>query len=244
VVEDEESLGKMVQKMLSAMAYRVDYSSSSQRALKRFQDGEAFDLVISDVVMPHMNGKELSDAILKINPQQKILFMSGFADDVIAQHGILDPSQPFIQKPFSARQIAPLIYKLVSASQQNLKLLILDDEEGICKLFQRSCERRGHICDKACAMTTALQLISKNKYDMLLVDMNLNELSGSEAIQAIRERACDTPIILLSGMIQPGTLDGLGDRGVIRAFEKSFDNTPILQFIENYIQKQRDGIVS
>jgi len=238
VVEDEESLGKMVQKMLSSMGYRVEYTGSSLRALKRFQDGESFDLVISDVVMPQMNGKELSDAILKINPQQKILFMSGFADDVIAQHGILDPSLPFIQKPFSARQIAPIIYKLVNASQQNLRLMILDDEEGICKLFQRSSEKRGHICDKACTMSAAMRLLAEHKYDMLLVDMNLNELSGSEAIKTIRDSGCDTPIIILSGMIQPGTLDGFGDSGVIRAFEKSFDNTPILRYIENYIQQQ------
>jgi len=236
VVEDEEALGRMVQRMISALGYSVECTHSSLKALQRFQNNEHFDLVVTDVVMPNMNGKELSDAILEINPQQKILFMSGFADDVIAQHGILDPSLPFIQKPFSSKTIAPIIFKLLGNAKSQLQLMIIDDEIGICKLFQRSCEKRGHRCDKACKIGDALSLVGSKQYDMLLVDMNLSDCTGIEAIRMIRQKGCNAPAILLSGMLQPGMYDNMDDLGIVRAFEKSFDNAPLLKLIEDYFQ--------
>jgi len=242
VVEDEEALCRIVQKMLQNLGYSVESTGSSLDALKRLDSGEQFDLVITDVVMPEMNGKELADAMLKLNPAQKILFVSGFADDVIAQHGILDPSLPFIQKPFSAKTIAPTIQKLLRDSQASLNLLILDDEEGICKLFQRSAAKRGHHSDAAGKLSEALDLLPKNQYDMLLVDMNLNGCSGIEAIQSIRETGCTTPIVILSSMVQGSTFDNLHKLGVLKVFEKSFDNNPILEYIEKFIQERAAGI--
>ncbi len=63
VVEDEEALGRIVQKMLLSMGYNVTSSGSSLHALKILEEGEHFDLIITDVVMPAMNGKELANAI-------------------------------------------------------------------------------------------------------------------------------------------------------------------------------------
>ncbi|MDD4668116.1 MAG: PAS domain S-box protein [Candidatus Cloacimonetes bacterium] len=237
VVEDEEALGRIVQKMLLSMGYNVTSSGSSLHALKILEEGEHFDLIITDVVMPAMNGKELANAIHTRFPEQKILFMSGFADDVIAQHGILDPNLPFIQKPFSAKTIAPVIHKLLSDTSNSYKLMILDDEEGICKLFQRSSTKRGHHCDAANTISEAIGLLSQNNYDMLLIDMNLKAISGPEAIRKIRDIGCKTPIIVLSGIIQSSYLEQLKDLNIVKIFEKGFDNTPILKFIENYLKR-------
>ena len=236
IVEDEDALCKILQKMLTNLGYKVECNNSSLLALKRFERGEKFDIVITDVVMPSMNGKDLADAIRRINPEQKMIYMSGFADDVIAQHGIIDPDLPFIQKPFSAKLIGPLISGLLAESNAKLKLLILDDEEGICKLFQRSCHKRGHECDKAGSPAEALALLSRNQYDMLLVDLNLGGVNGLDTIAEIRELGCKAPVILLSGMLQEGIFDRFESLGVLRAFEKSFDNTPILQYIESHLQ--------
>jgi YesN/AraC family two-component response regulator len=68
------------------------------------------DLVITDVVMPGMTGKELVERLRSIRPGQRFLYMSGYTDNVIGHHGVLDPDTPFLQKPFTdIRDIAARI---------------------------------------------------------------------------------------------------------------------------------------
>ena len=66
----------------------------------------AIDLVVTDVVMPEMNGREMADRLLNIRPDMKHLFMSGYTADVIAHRGVLDEGVNFIQKPFSLRDVS------------------------------------------------------------------------------------------------------------------------------------------
>ena len=73
-------------------------------------------LLLTDVVMPEMNSKELSEILLKANPELKLLFMSGYTDEAIAHHGVLEEGVNFIQKPFSQKDIAT---KLREALAQN-----------------------------------------------------------------------------------------------------------------------------
>ena len=63
-------------------------------------------LLISDVIMPGMSGKELVEQLRKIDPDLRVLYMSGYTDNAVVQHGILDSGTPFIQKPFSIRDLA------------------------------------------------------------------------------------------------------------------------------------------
>ena len=102
VVEDEKAILSMCKSILSRHGYKVLSASSPQKALElvRAWDGP-LDLVITDVVMPQMNGNVLKQQIRKIRPGLKHLFMSGYTADVIAHHGVLDPGVRYIQKPFS-----------------------------------------------------------------------------------------------------------------------------------------------
>jgi two-component system cell cycle sensor histidine kinase/response regulator CckA len=59
-------------------------------------------LVVTDLVMPHMSGPALVDRLRSLNPEARVLFMSGYADDAVARHGDLDPEIAFIRKPFSS----------------------------------------------------------------------------------------------------------------------------------------------
>jgi len=72
------------------------------------------DLLLTDVIMAGMNGRELSEALKARRPSIKVLFMSGYADDIIAHHGILDAGQVFIQKPISARELAKKVRAVLS----------------------------------------------------------------------------------------------------------------------------------
>ncbi|MDO8833983.1 MAG: ATP-binding protein, partial [Vicinamibacterales bacterium] len=107
LVEDEAAILKMTTLMLERQGYAVLAASSPGESL-RLAEAHAgrIDLLITDVVMPEMNGRDLARNLLALYPNLKRLFMSGYTADVIAHHGVLDPGVHFIQKPFSTKDLA------------------------------------------------------------------------------------------------------------------------------------------
>ncbi|MBV5326801.1 MAG: response regulator, partial [Chlorobium sp.] len=77
---------------------------------------ENIDLLITDVIMPEMNGKALSHRLLELVPGIKVMYMSGYTANVIAHHGILDEGINFLQKPFSRRELAAKIREILDTS--------------------------------------------------------------------------------------------------------------------------------
>lgn len=107
VVEDEPSILMICRKMLEGLGYTVLTANSPITGIEQATDyGARIDLMISDVIMPEMNGKTLAERMRKIHPRLKVLFMSGYAAEVISDSDIEGDSIHFIQKPFSLSQLA------------------------------------------------------------------------------------------------------------------------------------------
>jgi PAS domain S-box-containing protein len=106
VVEDEVEVRKYAADVLGQSGYRVIQAESGVEAMKLCdREGEQIDLVLTDVVMPNLSGKELADWLSKHWPKVKVLFMSGYADGILHQE-IRQSVSRFIQKPFSSEQLA------------------------------------------------------------------------------------------------------------------------------------------
>jgi two-component system cell cycle sensor histidine kinase/response regulator CckA len=106
-VEDETAVKDLTTLMLKRQGYKVIASTSPNEAIHLAQDyTDNIHLMIVDVVMPEMTGRELADTLLHLRPGLRLLFMSGYTADVIAHHGILDGNIHFIQKPFSSKSLA------------------------------------------------------------------------------------------------------------------------------------------
>lgn len=108
LVEDEKAILKMAQLMLERLGYNVLAASSPAEALRIVEKSNAnvIHLLMTDVVMPEMNGREMAKKLLSRFPDLKCLFMSGYTANVIAHHGILDEGVQFINKPFSKQNLA------------------------------------------------------------------------------------------------------------------------------------------
>ncbi len=106
LVEDEPGLLEMFMKMLESQGHLVLSAHSPSEAIRlaREHDGE-IHLLMTDVIMPEMNGRDLADHLLACHPKLKTLFMSGYTADVIAHHGVLDTGVCFLQKPFTTQQM-------------------------------------------------------------------------------------------------------------------------------------------
>jgi PAS domain S-box-containing protein len=101
VVEDDKMLLSMATQMLEKMGYRVIRAETPERALAICQDrAVCIDLVLSDVVMPGMNGRQMAQGIGQLRPELQVLFMSGYSSDIVAKRGIMELGMHFIQKPF------------------------------------------------------------------------------------------------------------------------------------------------
>lgn len=114
IVEDEDGVRKLTRKILSRQGYKIlEASGGGDALLLCEQCNEPIHLLLSDVVMPGINGPELARRIKTLSPDVKVLFMSGYADQAIFQSGILDEKACFIQKPFSARNLVEKIQEVI-----------------------------------------------------------------------------------------------------------------------------------
>lgn len=118
VVEDEPILLKLNKKMLEKLGYHVLATISPTEALALAKEhANTIHLVLTDVVMPEMNGLDLSERLHSIAPDMEILFMSGYTADVIAHRGVLSGGVNFIQKPFSMMTLASKVRTIIDKTQ-------------------------------------------------------------------------------------------------------------------------------
>jgi PAS domain S-box-containing protein len=102
VVEDEPSILELTRRVLETQGFTVLTASSARDALELVASHQgAIDLLLTDVIMPEMNGRDLSEKARALRPQLKLLFMSGHPADVIASRGLLNPGVSLVEKPFS-----------------------------------------------------------------------------------------------------------------------------------------------
>jgi CheY-like chemotaxis protein len=102
LVEDDEPLRTLAREILSIQGYTVLDATSPSEALRLAEAyPDPIDILLTDVVMPQMNGRQVADHLLAARPGLKVLFMSGYTDGAIVQHGVLEPGTHFLQKPFT-----------------------------------------------------------------------------------------------------------------------------------------------
>ncbi len=106
-VEDEKSILKLGRSILQRLGYNVITAATPDEAIEAARaNAGKIDLLMTDVILPEMNGRELAARLEKISPGMKTVFMSGYTADAIAHHGVLDPGINFIQKPFTVKSVA------------------------------------------------------------------------------------------------------------------------------------------
>ena len=105
LVEDDVPVQELVFHLLTSNGYDVLLADSYSAEPLSLEHEKPIDVLLTDVVMPGINGRKLAENLLKIHPEMKVVFMSGYTDDIIIQQGILRQDIPFLQKPFTAVQL-------------------------------------------------------------------------------------------------------------------------------------------
>ncbi|MBI9105076.1 MAG: response regulator [Spirochaetales bacterium] len=106
LAEDNLEVRTLCETILNSAGYKVTAASSGDQALELIESGKYnFELLLTDIIMPGINGKELHEKALEFIPELKVLFMSGYTDNVIDIHFNFKKGRNFIQKPFSNRDL-------------------------------------------------------------------------------------------------------------------------------------------
>jgi CheY-like chemotaxis protein len=118
VVDDEEMVRRLAARMLVMLGYKVLEARSGQEAVRLLRRGaHRITGVLTDVAMPGIGGRELGETVARCWPQIRVLYMSGFAANRMVNEGALDPSVPFIQKPFTSEQLGRRMRELLAPVQ-------------------------------------------------------------------------------------------------------------------------------
>lgn len=113
-VEDDASILELGKTILSSLGYKILFAGSPNVAIQEAKDHEGIiDLLITDVIMPEMNGRVLSKRLMNFYPRIKTLFISGYTANVIADRGVLQDDVSFLSKPFSIEELAVKIRKIL-----------------------------------------------------------------------------------------------------------------------------------
>jgi two-component system cell cycle sensor histidine kinase/response regulator CckA len=119
LVEDEESVRELVRETLEAKGYRVLEAGNGEAALRlATQQSNPVEILITDVVMPGMSGRELSARLCASHPHTKVLYLSGYTEDAIVHEGVLQPGTAFLQKPFTLQALARKVREVLGSPQQ------------------------------------------------------------------------------------------------------------------------------
>ena len=119
LVEDAEPLRKLAQTFLAAAGFRVSSAESGEDALEvAARYAGTFDLLLTDVVMPGMNGRVLAEHLLPRQPGMKVLYMSGYTDSFIAGHGVLEPGTHLLHKPFTEEILIQKVREVLDSEKK------------------------------------------------------------------------------------------------------------------------------
>jgi two-component system, cell cycle sensor histidine kinase and response regulator CckA len=113
VVDDEEMVRRLAARILITQGYMAVEAKGGDEAVRMLQrNAHRIDGVLTDLAMPGLDGRRLGETIARCWPKLRVLYMSGFPVNRMVSEGALDPSQPFLQKPFTSEQLARKVREL------------------------------------------------------------------------------------------------------------------------------------
>jgi len=237
VVEDQDAVRKFTVAALQGYGYQVLQASCGADAVTLCREyREPIHLMVTDVVMPGMDGRELSRQAAPLRPKMKVLYMSGYTANVIARQGVLDPGTAYISKPFIPSTLAAKVREVLEKAKPSATILVADDEEGIRGFLRHILEGAGFSVLEAPDGRVATQIVKDNHVDLLLTDLAMPEQEGIETLRALRPLYPNLKIVAMSGAFGPKILKTAEALGASASLRKPIGAEDLLRVVREVLQ--------
>ncbi len=200
VVEDQDPVRSLAVTVLKEHGYLVlDAAHGDDALLVVERHPGPVHLLLTDVVMPHMTGKELAERLNGLRPEMKVLFMSGYAADVMVRRELLESGTQYLAKPFAPGVLAAKVREALGPPQPAATILVVDDDASVRGLFQQVLAGAGYEVVVARDGAEALKKVHEERFDLLLTDLVMPEQEGLEIIGILRKERPDLKVVAVSG---------------------------------------------
>ncbi|HSB16868.1 MAG TPA: PAS domain S-box protein [Bryobacteraceae bacterium] len=200
LVEDEQDVRELAARILESCGYKVLVASNGDEALTAAaQYPGVIDLMVTDLVMPGMDGRELAQRITAVRPQTKVLLISGYTDAPESRRLPFPPDSAFLQKPFTRSDLASKVRELLDRAQNSATVLVVDDEAEIRRLLRRILEAAGYDVFEAGNGRAAMEQLAHRSADLVITDIVMPECEGIEMIGSLHKERPEVKIIAVSG---------------------------------------------
>jgi len=217
LVEDEEQVRTLASSILRRQGYQVLEAENGGEALLLCEQHEgSIDILVSDVVMKHINGPQLAERLAAIRPDMRVLFMSGYTDDLIARYGVLSPDVAFLQKPLTPIKLLRKVEDVLLADRpetgaaaarsllpppRSATILIVDDDQTMRTLIRRMLASKDFTVFDASSSEEALALIAEKRptLDLLLTDVVMPRIDGHALASRVLREQPGVRVLYMSG---------------------------------------------
>jgi two-component system cell cycle sensor histidine kinase/response regulator CckA len=200
VVEDQEQLRKMAVTVLRNHGYKVLEAADAKEALLNSEHHEGpIHLLLTDLVMPGMSGRDLAERLKPFRPHMEIIFMSGYSERALIDRQVLDAAGAYLAKPFSPQALAVKVRDVLGAVRPAGTIVIADDEPGVRSFLRKILTGAGYRVLEAKDGIEAVQHVQTSNVDLLITDLAMPGQEGIETIQVLRREQPQLKIIAMSG---------------------------------------------
>jgi CheY-like chemotaxis protein len=236
LAEDQPEVRRLALRILRSNGYTVLEAGSGPEALERSRDhAGAIDLLVSDVVMPGMTGRELATRLLKTRPHMRVLYVSGYTADVIGKEGVLDPGVAYLPKPFTPAQLSIKVREVLGQSKPVGKILVMDDDAAVRGLIQQTLADAGYEVRDAVDGRAGMRLVAERPFDVVVTDLIMPGQEGIETIRQLREGYPNIRIVAISGAVDEVYLKTAGFLGADVTLRKPIDSHLLLRTVRELL---------
>jgi len=242
LVEDQPLVRSFMETALSQLGYTVRSFASGEQLLESMASIEVADVLVTDLVLPNIDGRALAQRVEAHRPGVRVVFASGYSEDVISRHGDLPLDASFIAKPFTVETLAKAVRSSLDHHKPRENVgcrhaLVIDDDPLVLTVVAGLLDALGCIASTSqdptgIRATMADAACKGNPIDLIFLDLHLLGASGVEICRDLRHIGVDTAILCMSG--DPLSPQARAEAGFDGVLDKPISHAALRSCIERY----------
>ncbi len=236
VAEDDDSIRGLIQSVLTEKGYTVLSARDPREAIRiQQQHSGPIDLLLTDMVMPDMSGRELAECLAPARPQMKVLYVSGYTEDAMVHQGVLAPGTTLLMKPFSPQALLREVHRVLKPAGNAVAILIVEDHPNLRELTRATLEEAGYRILEACDAQQAMEHLAEGNIDLVITDLNLPGQSGRELVKAVKTLYPAVKLIIVSGAFESVQTTLAQQIGINAILPKPVDPETLLETVRGVL---------